>query len=280
MRNVNFIASTLALALAATAHAGVGGGTSADWLNFPGALNDYSNANRPYWDNKSMDGGNRNIGNWINGSYTPNLPAGSQTNALGTTPQYYGYAATASGRTSSGSDAPDVIAFTQDAGVTYRASQLVEVAGYAPYNEIGWYDTTDKAGFETLHTIFKGSDAPVTTVDFTPSPTWGLYIRSYKGYSNDSGKGWLFFSDSSRNRTKGFEADAVPGQQHFAIFSTSTQPGVDRYIVGTEDLTINHSGIEGIGDFNDVIFTLEAVPTPGAAALLGMGGLAALRRRR
>ncbi len=197
-----------------------------------------------------------------------------------TSMQWWGMGSVQNTLTGPSSNAAQGISFVKDVGTTMVATLLTEVAGYAPYNEIGWYDTTAAPGSEVLNVIFSGSDAPVTNKTFTPSVNWGLYIRSHASYPSSATKGWLFFSESSRNRTVGFTADAVPGQQHFAVFAQSLAAQGEKFVVGVEDLTINNSSIECLGDFNDSIFTLQVVPAPGAAALAGLGGLVALRRRR
>lgn len=281
------IASAFALlACVGAAHAGqiagspIVGGNAAAWQTFPGALNNTSNAGRPYWDNPSMDGGNRNIGNWLNGTYTPNLPAGSVPNSGPAAPSWWGYSSPNPGARGGSTNAPSAMHFQAEAPLTYQASLLLEVAGFRNVNEVGWYDTSAAPGQEVLNPIFTGAMSPVVTTTFTPSASWGLYIRSHNGYTAASGKGWLFFMDSTRNRSVGFTGDAIPGQQHFAVFGVDTTPFAERYIVGIEDLTLNNSGIELQGDFNDVVLSIQTVPTPGTAVLGVVGGLLATRRRR
>lgn len=249
------------------------------WQAFPASTNNYGNAARPYFDNPSLDSGNRNAANWVKGNYTGSLPSGSVSNTAGAALPWWGYGNTVSALAGPTSNAAS-FGFVKEVGTVVRATLLVEVAGYASVNEIGWYNTDDLPGAEILKPIFSGPTTPVTTVDFTPSANWGLYIRSYNGYTAGSGKGWFFFSESSRNRAVGFVGDPVKGQQHFSVFGADLTPGAQKYLVGTEDLTINNSSIELQGDYNDSIFSLQVIPTPGSAALVGLGGLLLGKRRR
>lgn len=249
-------------------------GAGGSWQAFPSSLNDYSNPNRAYWDQDSKDRAgtitNRNIGNYLNGTWTGSLPGGAAASPM-VSPSWWGKAST-----------PDFLA-SMDNGIGFDlaapsdrvgATLRLEVAGYAPANEVGWYSLADAAGAETLHTIFAGPMSPIVSTDFIPSGEFGLYIKT--------GGGKVFFTESSRNRTAAGAAlsSADRATQHFAIFGADLTAGSESYFVGVEDLPRSEAGIECIGDYNDMVFRISAVPTPGAMALLAMGGVMAGRRRR
>ncbi len=263
------IASALVSA-PAMASLSVQGSGGASWQAFPGALNNYANANRPYWDQGSKDGGNRNVGNYLTGSWTPPLPGGSAPSP-NITPSWWGNAS-----------APDFYA-SMDNNISFNltppSNQVgttlrLELAGYSAGNIIGWYDTTDAPGAETLNVVYTGPNSPVLSVLFTPSANFGLYIQTA---AND-----VFFSDSSRNRTTGGTALSADDRatQHFAVFQADATANNELYYIGVEDLRRNQAGVEIVGDYNDIIFSLRAVPTPGAMGLMVLGGLVAGRRRR
>lgn len=284
MQRTACLASLLVVAGSAlTASAGitVNGASGAGWRDFPGVLNDYNNAQRPFWDQRSMDTGNRNIGNYLNGSYAGSLPSGAAPSP-NITPRWWGANAaelSIGGQQFTGD--PGMHFTLAGPGVSATSTMLLEVAGNSQYNEIGWYNTADALGAETLHPIYSGTSTPGATAAFTPSADFGLYIRSYRNYPG-ANQGLLFFTETMRNRANGPAALAANDLlvQHFATFQTSAVPGAERYIVGVEDLPLRSSGIESFGDYNDVVFTIQAVPTPGTVALLGAGGLMAGRRRR
>lgn len=253
----------------------VQGSGGAGWQAFPGTLNNYNNAQRAYWDQDTKDQTgnpttNRNVGNYLNNTWTGALPGGSAPSP-NITPSWWGNAST-----------PDFYASMDNNvgfAITNNATQVsttmrLELSGYSSSNVIGWYDLSDAVGSETLHVIYTGANAPTTSVVFTPSANFGLYIRT--------GGNHLFFSQSARNRADGGAALQASdlSTQHFAIFQRSATAGSESYIVGVEDLQRSQAGREVVGDYNDIIFTLTAVPTPGATALLGLGGLLVSRRRR
>ncbi|MGH7131519.1 MAG: PEP-CTERM sorting domain-containing protein [Phycisphaerales bacterium] len=256
------------LALPALGQLVLTGTAGAGWQAFPGALNNYGNATRPYWDQNTLDGNpeNRNVGNYLNNTWTGGLPAGAAASP-NIAPVWWG-------RTS----ITDFYA-TQDldvrfsTGGTVGASLRLELSGNSGTNEIGWYNPSDVAGSETLNPIFVGGDSPITGVNFTPSNTFALYLRTVDNR--------IFFSDASRNREGATPMSADDrATQHFAFFGASLVAGNEVYYIGSEDLRRQNADREIIGDYNDLIFTIRAVPTPGAAALMGLGILAAGRRRR
>lgn len=278
------IIAVVALSAGLASHASAGievvGSTGAGWSAFPTTLNDYTNAARPYWDQRSMDSGNRNIGNYLKGNYTAPLPAGAAASP-GITPPWWQGAASPTVSGSPMNADPSLYFVTTGGATAIATTMLLEVAGLHDYNEVGWYNITDAAGSEVLHPIYTGGTDPVTSVTFTPSGEWGLYLRSFQGYTNPA-KGLLFFTQSIRNRANGPAALTWSDRQtqHFALFATDLTPGAEKYTVGIEDLPLRSTGIECFGDYNDVVLTMSAVPAPGAAVWLGLGGLIVARRRR
>jgi len=279
MRSYSFIAiaavaSVVIAAGSASASLIVKGSAGGGWQSFPTALNDYTNAQRPYWDQDTMDRAgtitNRNIGNYLNNTWTGSLPGGSAVSP-NITPNWWGNASI-----------PDFNA-SMDNGIGFDlalpsnsigAQLRLEVAGLSNTNELGWYLLSDTAGTETLNTIFSGPTSPVSVANFAPSASFGFYLKS--------GGGNVFFTESNRNRT----ASGTPlgtgdrNTQHFALFASSLISGSEEYYIGVEDLTLSSTGREAVGDYNDLVFRINAVPTPGSLALLGLGGIVAGRRKR
>ncbi len=278
MRCVAFaVAATGVIAIAsggASAALVIKGTSGGSWQAFPSSLNDYSNPNRAYWDQDTKDRAgaitNRNIGNYMNGTWTGALPGGAAASPM-ISPSWWGKASTPDFLSSMDTG----IGFDLSAPSDHVAGQLrMEVAGYAPANEIGWYSLADAMGGETLHTIFSGPMSPIVTSDFVPTGEFGLYIKT--------GGGHVFFTESGRNRKANGDSIAAVDRatQHFSIFASNLTPGNEEYYVGVEDLTRGEAGVECIGDYNDMVFRISAVPTPGAMALLAMGGIMAGRRKR
>jgi hypothetical protein len=253
-------------ALSGTAAAGllVSGSPGAGWQAFPGGVNSYSTATRPYWDQPSKDGGTRNIGNYLNGTYSGSQPSASAGSPL-ITPPWWGHTST----TDYAATMDASLGFTVTGPGHVGSSLLMEVAGRANQNEIGWFNRNDAIGAETLHVVFAGPTSPVSSMVFTPSASFGLYLKSGNN---------VFFSESHRNRG-GTALDRAT--QHFAVFASSLVSSSETYHIGAEDLLRSETGIENVGDYNDVVFSLTAIPTPGTSALALIGlTLTASRRRR
>ncbi|MDW8289694.1 MAG: hypothetical protein RMM06_03155 [Armatimonadota bacterium] len=161
----------------------------------------------------------------------------------------------------------------------------LEFAGHRGVNEFGIYKAGDPT---TKKVLFTGSDSPVKTATFSPladvgSTQFGLYMN----YQN-----LTFYSESRFNSYTGTKPgwwdDATEkGYQHFALFKGAINPyGFVQWWIGVEDLgkgeNLNERGGPGVGDYQDMVLTLEAIPDASTLALFlsGLPALALLRRRK
>lgn len=217
----------------------------------------------PYWDNTSMDGPGRNIGFYLTDAATAPLPG-----APGVLP-YWGNPFD-SGNDTGGTADPSF--FFQRTAPSSTVVLQLEVAGRSNVNEFGWYDIPAPASPPTLHPLFSGPDAALTTNTFSPGTQYGFYVKS------DSTA--LYFTQSSLN------SGGDTAHQHFAIFQDSAATGKESYWIGVEDFSMNElAGNENhAGDYNDMLIhlTVSAVPEPSTAMLVLSGSLLiiGLARRR
>ena len=132
----------------------------------------------------------------------------------------------------------------------------LELAGYASSNKLYYYDSTG------TYLLFDGAAGAGASITFAPVGTFGLMIVSPDG---------TFRSDASL-----YGAGSDDSFEHFAVFK---QLSNGTLWVGVEDLKYG-----GDKDYNDMVFSLSAVPEPASMVILGIGGLivggAALRRRQ
>ena len=237
---------------------GSGGAGFQSW-----AVTNLNENGSPYWDNPSMDGSKQNVG-----FYLVDAPTAPLTGAPGALP-FWGNSF--SSNTDSGGSA-DLNFFFQRNASSSSAILKLEVAGRSNLNEFGWYDIQEPS---ILHPLFAGPDAALDTNNFSPSSSYGFYLKS------DSSE--LYYTQSSLN------SGGDTNHQHFAIFRESSTTGAESYWIGVEDLAANEfNGHEGnVGDYQDMLIrisvaSLPSVPEPSTAMLVVSGSLLAicLTRRR
>ena len=217
---------------------------------------------KPYWDNASLDGTNKNVGFFL-----VNAPTALLAGAPGALP-FWGN--TFNLVTDCGGTADLNFTF-QKTAASSTASLELELAGNADINEFGWYDTTDPT---VLHPIFLGTNSAPTSDVFSPSAQYGLYLK---------GAGGTYYTQSSRNPS------GDTSHQHFALFQESSATGAESYWIGIEDLGLSGlNGAEGsTGDYNDMLIRIataapQVVPEPSTVVLVLSGTLLVLglRKRR
>lgn len=257
--------SFTALAGAAKADLALSGSEGFGWQALPLSRTGGSGTslNRPFWDDKSTDGrGSRNTGPSPSAPFT----GGVASSALPTPslrPRRWG-APAAEGASSLLLALDHALSLTANRTVPSRLRP--EVVSCANRNELGRYRLGSLPGEELLSPIFRAPDSAGTTVVFDTAGALGLYL-------NNAG-GQLFFTESVRNRTS---TDTDKQIQHFAIFASSLALGSQNYFIGVEDLARANTDIEEVGDYNDMIFTISAIPAQASTLLLGVS-LAAIGR--
>jgi choice-of-anchor C domain-containing protein len=178
---------------------------------------------------------------------------------------------------------------------SFEDSNLNPGSGWIPMGGgdtsiVGW--TTWGAGIDYMGTILAASDG-ARSVDLNNVSSGGGIEQSFATVA-----GWIYTVefDLSANMYGGptpkvMQVSAAGQSQEFefdyvAAGSTAADPAWERItwtFVGTgPSATLRFAGLsEGVfgADIDNVIVT-GRVPTPGAAVLIGLGGLVALRRRR
>ncbi|MEO8028187.1 MAG: PEP-CTERM sorting domain-containing protein [Bryobacteraceae bacterium] len=274
-----------------------GGGTTPFFVNRSGDASYNQGTNRDF-SALSNTSANLNLGsfltgtgNWSGNALSPNLSASNL--ALETV-------------TGAADGASPANFFFNKTGSTYQMTLLLSLTGNAL--EFGWYDTANPATLNALYSntgcnpgginpCAKGASSDgtaggATAVSFTPSATYGFYIRFTSTNPATFGYGWTAFTQDSLNtysgNTYGIGAGAeTPLHQHFALLQNVAT--TNRYYIGVEDGFFGSNcngncGIEGQGDYNDFViqFDIDNVPEPGTVGMMGIGlaALVAFARRR
>lgn len=232
------------------AKAGFVVGATGSWQPFPTILTEDDTL---YFDNLSKDGANGGVAHFLRGT----SPYSGSPNV---TPDFWGNA----------DGSADLSFYFQNGGLPMGAELLLEVAGFKNVNELGWYDRSQVN--PSLVPIFAGLAGPGATLSFTPTATFGLYLKNDRA---------TYFSESQRN------AASEISHQHFVVFRGDDVSNPNSFWIGVEDLHFGAlNGYEGQGDFNDMVVKLTVpaaeTPEPGSLILMGGGllGIATLLRRK
>lgn len=252
-------------------------------LNNPGVVDNKLSGVTAYWNSGPTDGGCSNIGCFVTkqGTHSSNVNAPNWDNAVWLKDD---------GNDGNGTAPKD---FTFEGTTVSPITLLAEVAGNAPRNWFGWYNTSLSAGdFNTDNkgtawdVIFTGGNSPVTNKPFSISGSFGFWFipdintitaptTSVENVIANLNAGDVTFTQSTKNKP-----DATWKQQYFSLFAKdlpSANSGTDGFILGIEDLA------KGDFDYNDMIVKFTVVPEPGfyGALSLGLAGLyLAVRRRK
>ncbi len=217
------------------------------WFAWQGALDEAGGAG--FWDQVSQDGSEKNIGYWLtnSGFFSGGMDGPGQLEFLG------------------GADAgAPPSAFSFGFTISSLATMQLEIAGQAGTNEL-WFYNVDQG---VSQQVFAGADTAgaATVLDFG---AWGWNVgESFALEFRPAGSAASAYLSS---------VSGVNQSGRFAVFQ-----GPDSFYIGVEDKTTGQlAGAEGgVGDYNDMIFRLTAVPEPSTYVLMLTGlGLAFAGRR-
>jgi hypothetical protein len=253
----------------------------------------------PFWNNPSYDvganGHTSNVGDVLAGLVTnTNLIGSDLTGTVGTGDQingsYYAVSGGGPGDPNTGGSAETVngqsgttnglaFNFTRNAA----AYQLVLLFADSSSNTGGAFGTafgtyTGSGSSITLTPAITSvnndtTGTPVGMGVFNASGTYGFYATVC--YANNGVSCTAFETYTTGDGNFGNVTGAA-AWNHFALFQLAS----GSYVLGLTETTTTSS--EGIGDFNDIMVELQAVPEPGTIAIMGLGlaALGILGRRR
>jgi hypothetical protein len=181
---LSILAIALALSPAAVADTLVGS-AGYGWQGWDVA--DLNEDGTPYWDRKSRDGSNRNIGHCLTGTgncTTTNYPA--WTDRPGNIP-YWG----------SATGTADSSWYMQRSGTGNQTALKIEIAGNRNINTFGWYDIDNKSGYAS-NVIFEGLDGAGAAEFYAPSANYGFWFRGSQGtyFTQGGGNQFAIFKQS------------------------------------------------------------------------------------
>lgn len=212
----------------------------------------------PYWNNFSGDGSRYNIGWCLAGGGNCNIP-----NPPGNA-SYFG---------TNGGAAPSDISFVNH-GYPVIATLDAAITNSGLLDTFGWYSINADGSIGSLHRLFSQSSAPgITTLSFTPSHLYGLYVEQDQGAPGTPfSSQYFFFTNSSDNRVTGYHN---PGDslQHFAVFDPPTGTSDAPYYIGAVDTRACTAGSSGTCDppfrfdYNDFVVKLDTLNTPEPGSL-------------
>ena len=275
------------------------------------ALNDPTtgqNGSLAFWANKSVDGltdptntssplrpySQLNVGNFLTGTCGPgastvgSCPAGTFNGATtpNMDPSTLGYYA-------NGSLPISNFYFTRDGSSDILSPDLIYTANII---ELGWYNESTPGTHNAIFTNLTGSAAlpggfnlnniPLgTNYGFYAVVNYGNgYLATYYTESQDDTFTQPGIGPSFTNMLGG---DTVNGanKQHFAIFTSTTEPGVGT--IALED-SIGATGYEKMGDYQDAVFgtsltsvsILAATPEPATLLMAGLAITGVFSTRR
>jgi MYXO-CTERM domain-containing protein len=129
----------------------------------------------------------------------------------------------------------------------------------------GWIDSTSaEPTFQTILSNTATFNAPVT-VTLSSQFVWAL---------DNQRTGRLFTSDPADN----LDRNETPRDQMVSYAVSGPGIAANTFLLFWEDRIPGDSMFDY--DYNDAVIELTAVPTPGALALAGIGGLLVIRRKR
>jgi hypothetical protein len=194
----------------------------------------------PFWDNKSLDGSNLNVGFFL-----------TKTGGFSSHPSSPAIAATVLEFWGNAGGAADSVQKFSSGGFGVDTKLVLTVAGNAGKNKLGYRDSI---GDHIIYDPAVDGKVAGQTKTFTP-------VGEFAFFMENASAGYKFYSDT------GIAGHTDGTQQHFALFR-DTLTGL--LWIGIEDLPGTGHG-EGQGDYNDLVFSVKAAPEPASLTAFGIG---------